>query len=178
MNANAIQEKILSDARTSASDIMRDANEKAARLRDAAEKRMAAAHSRLMMQASEDAEAARLRMERMEELEERKRLLSDKRALIDEAFAQALDKLEAMPPEIALTPKGGFLLPKTLATRVEGVVPYVPPDTPLVIVPDRRKSKSAGNGLAERRVAELIRRLAQPAGHHSKPPPSDPTDPA
>jgi hypothetical protein len=87
-------------------------------------------------------------------------------------------KLEAMPPEIALTPKGGFLLPKTLATRVEGVVPYVPPDTPLVIVPDRRKSKSAGNGLAERRVAELIRRLAQPAGHHSKPPPSDPTDPA
>ena len=52
MNANAIQEKILSDARTSASDIMRDANEKAARLRDAAEKRMAAAHSRLMMQAS------------------------------------------------------------------------------------------------------------------------------
>ena len=96
MNANAIQEKILSDARTGASDIMRDANEKAARLRDAAEKRMAAAHSRLMMQASEDAEAARLRMERMEELEERKRLLSDKRALIDEAFAQALDKLEAM----------------------------------------------------------------------------------
>ena len=49
MNANAIQEKILSDARTSASDIMRDANEKAARLRDAAEKRMAAAHSRLMI---------------------------------------------------------------------------------------------------------------------------------
>ena len=49
MNANAIQEKILSDARTGASDIMRDANEKAARLRDAAEKRMAAAHSRLMM---------------------------------------------------------------------------------------------------------------------------------
>ena len=95
MNANAIQEKILSDARTSASDIMRDANEKAARLRDAAEKRMAAAHSRLMMQASEDAEAARLRMERMEELEERKR------ALIDEAFAQALDKLEAMPPQQA-----------------------------------------------------------------------------
>ena len=80
---------------------MRDANEKAARLRDAAEKRMAAAHSRLMMQASEDAEAARLRMERMEELEERKRLLSDKRALIDEAFAQALDKLEAMPPQQA-----------------------------------------------------------------------------
>ena len=30
MNANAIQEKILSDARTGASDIMRDANEKAA----------------------------------------------------------------------------------------------------------------------------------------------------
>ena len=80
---------------------MRDANEKAARLRDAAEKRMAAAHSRLMMQASEDAEAARLRMERMEELEERKRLLSDKRALINEAFAQALDKLEAMPSQQA-----------------------------------------------------------------------------
>ena len=37
----------------------------------------------------------------MEELEERKRLLSDKRALIDEAFAQALDKLEAMPPQQA-----------------------------------------------------------------------------
>ena len=111
MNANAIQEKILSDARTSASDIMRDANEKAARLRDAAEKRMAAAHSRLMMQASEDAEAARLRMERMEELEERKRLLSDKRALIDEAFAQALDKLEAMPPQQARA----FLMPEAAA---------------------------------------------------------------
>ena len=102
MNANAIQEKILSDARTGASDIMRDANEKklpACATRQ--KKRMAAAHSRLMMQASEDAEAARLRMERMEELEERKRLLSDKRALIDEAFAQALDKLEAMPPQQA-----------------------------------------------------------------------------
>ena len=96
MNANAIQEKILSDARTSASDIMRDANEKAARLRDAAEKRMAAAHSRLMMQASEDAEAARLRMERMEELEERKRLLSDKRALIDEAVSQGRSRAQAV----------------------------------------------------------------------------------
>ena len=40
-------------------------------------------------------------MERMEELEERKRLLSDKRTLIDEAFAQALDKLEAMPSQQA-----------------------------------------------------------------------------
>jgi len=75
MNANAIQEKILSDARTSASDIMRDANEKAARLRDAAEKRMAAAHSRLMMQASEDAEAARLRLGHMGELGENEKEL-------------------------------------------------------------------------------------------------------
>lgn len=97
MNANAIQEKILSDARTSASDIMRDANEKAAACATRQRSGWLRRTARLMMQASEDAEAARLRMERMEELEERKRLLSDKRALIDEAFAQALDKLEAMP---------------------------------------------------------------------------------
>ena len=67
MNANAIQEKILSDARTSASDIMRDANEKAARLRDAAEKRMAAAHSRLMMQASEDAALCDAALDRLKQ---------------------------------------------------------------------------------------------------------------
>ena len=86
--------------------------------------------------------------------------------------------LEAAPPEIALTPKGGLLLPKKLAMRVDEVVPHVPPDTPLVIVPDRRKGRAAGNGVAERRVAELVRRLAQPASHHNKPPPppSDPTD--
>ncbi|MFR3796531.1 MAG: hypothetical protein ACLT1X_03195 [Christensenellales bacterium] len=100
MNANAIQEKILSDARTSASDIMRDANEKAARLRDAAEKADGCCAQPPDDAGFEDAEVARLRMERMEELEERKRR-SATSALIDEAFAQALDKLEAMPPQQA-----------------------------------------------------------------------------
>ena len=150
MNANAIQEKILSDARTSASDIMRDANEKAARLRDAAEKRMAAAHSRLMMQASEDAEAARLRMERMEELEERKRLLSDKRALIDEAFAQALDKLEAMPPQQARA----FLMTEAAAVADGDDTVILGSENPGGFEYDAAKAGQAGSTDAGRRKAQ------------------------
>lgn len=54
---------------------------------------------------------------------------------------------------------------KNLAIRVTEVVPHQPPETPLVIVPDRRKqSGNASSFVVERRVADLIRRLAHPVG--------------
>ncbi len=97
MNANAILDKILQDARENASVTMEEANQKAAQLKADADLRMRRARDRMQMQASEDAELARMRMERMAELEERKRLLADKRAMMDRAFALALEKLESMP---------------------------------------------------------------------------------
>lgn len=87
--------------------------------------------------------------------------------------------VELAAAEFGLTPKGGLMIPKKLAIRVTEVVPHVRPDTPLVLVPDRRKRKDDGNSfVAERRVAELIRRLAHPADSNNRTPPVEPTDPA
>lgn len=87
--------------------------------------------------------------------------------------------VELAAAEFGLTPKGGLMVPKKLAIRVTEVVPHVRPETPLVLVPDRRKRKDDGNSfVAERRVAELIRRLAHPADSNSRTPPVEPTDPA
>lgn len=97
MNANAILDKIRTDAQENASAILADANDRAARMHRATEEKLAAAREKTVRNAEEDAVGARARMERMAELEERKLLLRDKRAMIDRAFQKALERLLAMP---------------------------------------------------------------------------------
>lgn len=96
MNARPIQEKIEADAREAAQQIAQDAREKADALRRESNERMERAHEQMLAQAQRDGEELEQRMLRMSELDERKALLSRKRALIDEAFALAHQKLQAV----------------------------------------------------------------------------------
>lgn len=97
MNAQAILDQILADAKENASAILNDANDRAAQMRKASEKKIAEARAAAASQAEADAVVDKQRMERMAELDERKRILSDKRALIDRAFEGALARMKAMP---------------------------------------------------------------------------------
>ena len=104
MNAQAILDKILEDAKENASAVLKDANDRAGAMRKATEVR-----------AREDAQAAAVRMERMAELDERKLLLKDKRDMMERAFSLALDKMKAMPAKEARA----FLL-STLTELADG----------------------------------------------------------
>lgn len=101
MNAQAILDKILEDAKENASAVLKDANDRAGAMRKATEERIAAARTRTQAQAQEDAQAAAVRMGRMAELDERKLLLRDKREMMGRAFDLALKKMQAMPPKQA-----------------------------------------------------------------------------
>lgn len=101
MNAQAILDKILEDAKENASAVLKDANDRAGAMRKATEERIATARTRTQAQAQEDAKAAAVRMERMAELDERKLLLRDKREMMGRAFDLALKKMQAMPPKQA-----------------------------------------------------------------------------
>lgn len=101
MNAQAILDKILQDAKESASATLRDADDRAKEMEAAADKRIAAARAKTEAQARQDAEAATARMQRMAELDERKLLLADKRRMMDRAFELALAKMKAMPAKQA-----------------------------------------------------------------------------
>ncbi|MEA4899609.1 V-type ATP synthase subunit E [Bacillota bacterium Meth-B3] len=96
MNAQAITEKIIEEARAAAADVLREASEKIDRIhaeaeREAERKREAAAELA-------DAQAAQLRdrMLRMAELDQKKALLKVKREVIDEAFGDALARMHKM----------------------------------------------------------------------------------
>ena len=97
MNAQAILDKILQDAKENASATLRDANDRAQGMKKASDERIAAARAQTEARAKQDAEAATARMQRMAELDERKLLLADKRRMMDQAFALALTKMKAMP---------------------------------------------------------------------------------
>ena len=101
MNAQAILDKILQDAKESASATLRDADDRAKEMEAAADKRIAAARAKTEAQARQDAEAATARMQRMAELDDRKLLLADKRRMMDRAFELALAKMKAMPAKQA-----------------------------------------------------------------------------
>lgn len=101
MNAQAILDKILQDAKESVSATLRDADDRAKEMEAAADKRIAAARAKTEAQARQDAEAATARMQRMAELDERKLLLADKRRMMDRAFELALAKMKAMPAKQA-----------------------------------------------------------------------------
>ena len=99
MNAEAITAKILEEAKAAASETLREAGDKAAKIRDAAEAE--AQKARKQAQVSADAQAAQLRerMLRMAELDQKKALLTAKRALIDASFDDALLRMRNMPAD-------------------------------------------------------------------------------
>ncbi len=99
MNAQAITAKIIEEARAAAAETLREAGEKASRIRlqadvDAEEKRAAAAE-----QADQQATEMRERMLRMAELDQKKALLAVKRDIIEAAFADALTRMRQMEDE-------------------------------------------------------------------------------
>lgn len=101
MNIDAILEKIAEDARLDAESIVNAAREKAGVLQAAFEDAQKQKQAAAMEHAHQEAEQLRDRMLRMASLEARKKLLELKRAQIDQAFEQALEKMLSMPKEQA-----------------------------------------------------------------------------
>lgn len=98
MKADAIIEKILEDARQSASKTLAEAGETVEKMRVKAEEESAARKQTAREKARKAAEEQRRTMMRMAELDQRKELLSMKRRLLDETFGGTLARMEAMNP--------------------------------------------------------------------------------
>lgn len=101
MNANAILEKLSADAKAQAAAILTDANDRAAAMRRASDEKIAEARKAMLTRADEEAALSKQRMLRMHELDEHKKQLAAKRAMMDRAFEAALAKLQSMPKEQA-----------------------------------------------------------------------------
>jgi V/A-type H+-transporting ATPase subunit E len=101
MNIDAILERIGEDARQFAARVLDTARENAEKLRVQADEELARAREEARRDAERDAAELRDRMLRMAALEARKDTLAMKREMIDEAFAQALDALRALPQDKA-----------------------------------------------------------------------------
>lgn len=97
MNPQAILDQIGQDAQLAAQKLLADAEKKAEQLRAASARRIEKTHEQTRAQAQADAAELEQRLMRMAELEDRKALLGKKRAVLDEAFALAADKLRRMP---------------------------------------------------------------------------------
>ena len=102
MNAQAILDKILQDAKESASATLRDADDRAKEMEAAADKRIAAARAKTEAQARQDAEAATARMQRMAELDERKLLQQS-------ATAAAAQMQKTNPPQLDVPKQDDFV---------------------------------------------------------------------
>jgi V/A-type H+-transporting ATPase subunit E len=116
MQAQPLFQKIEDDARQAAAQILANAREKAQAVSNAADQDIAALRQRNAQRIEQDAEELRLRMQRMDELEGRKALLAHKRTVLDEAFASALQQLQALQP----TDMRAFFLDKLVATAQGG----------------------------------------------------------
>lgn len=97
MNAEAILLKIEEDALQTAAKISGDAKAKAEELRAASREKIEGMHRAMLAQAEKDCAELEERMLRMADLEIRKSLLAQKRALIDSAFSGAASMLAAAP---------------------------------------------------------------------------------
>ena len=97
MNADAILKRIEQDARQSAEATMDDARKRAEALSAARREKLSQEDEAAMAQARKDALALDDRLQRMAELDARKALLAEKRRVLDEAFALALEKMRKMP---------------------------------------------------------------------------------
>ncbi len=116
MQAQPLFQKIEDDARQAAAQILANAREKAQAVSNAADQDIAALRQRNAQRIEQDAEELRLRMQRMDELEGRKALLAHKRTVLDEAFASALQQLQALQP----ADMRAFFLDKLVATAQGG----------------------------------------------------------
>ena len=115
MNADAITSKILEDARQSASQTLKEADERAQNLRAENDRKAEQDQNAAMELARKDCADLRDRMLRMAELDQRKELLSMKRGVIDAAFDEALLGLRSMPAE-----KARAFMEKTLLSFAKG----------------------------------------------------------
>ena len=97
MDASKMINKILSDAKDAASATLSSAGQKADELQQASMARQLEAKQQMEAKAGKDIQAQDQLLSRMAALEERKLLLRDKRAVLDKAFALALEKLEQLP---------------------------------------------------------------------------------
>lgn len=101
MNATAILEKLSADAKAQAASILTDANDRAAAMRKASDEKIAENRKAMLARVEEESALSKQRMQRMHELDEHKKQLAMKRAMMDRAFDAALAKLQAMPKEQA-----------------------------------------------------------------------------
>ena len=120
MNADAILKRIEQDARQSAEATMDDARKRAEALSAARREKLSQEDEAAMAQARKDALALDDRLQRMAELDARKALLAEKRRVLDEAFALALEKMRKMPAARATE--------FALRTLLESGVPHRPMD--------------------------------------------------
>ena len=92
LSTDSIRNKILEDARKSATQILSDADVR----RRTEPKRIADARAKVMSDAQAQGDEMRDRMLRMAELDMRKELLGSKREVISEAFQKALERMRTM----------------------------------------------------------------------------------
>ncbi|MDR1438873.1 MAG: hypothetical protein LBJ10_02315 [Clostridiales bacterium] len=93
-----IKERILAEARLSADESLRAARQQAEAVALKAEEDSARQTELILSKADRDAAAREKRLVSVAELEGRKKRLSAKQALIEELFAEAIARLNALPP--------------------------------------------------------------------------------
>lgn len=94
-------QKIESDARDAAAQLLAGARDKAKALVLASDQSIAALNEQTARRIAADSLDQERRMQRMGELEDRKALLQDKRAVMEEAFLESLQWLNKMPAQEA-----------------------------------------------------------------------------
>lgn len=97
VNTQAIIDLIRKDAKDAADTIIAEAKDRAATISEHSASRIQQQVDEIRSQAAADADILEDRMHRLAELENRKLLVAQKRGLIDEAFRQAIAKLNALP---------------------------------------------------------------------------------
>lgn len=101
MNTDAMTEKIRDEARGEAQATLAQARERAAQISAQSHEKCERLLADALQKANAEAEEMRGRMQRMAQLDTRKAVLQVKRDMMNEAFALALDKMNAMPPKKA-----------------------------------------------------------------------------
>lgn len=117
LNTAPILEQIRADARLSADKLVQEAKNRASAISEFAAARVAQELEKTQSQAALEAGRLEDRMQRLNQLEERKELVSVKRALIDSVFAQALAQLNATPEEQVAQVMSGLLLKHAQGTE-------------------------------------------------------------
>lgn len=99
LNIHPIVQLIQEEARATAEKLMSGARDRAAAISEYASQRVEEHKEETMARARGEADVLEDRMRRLAMLEVRKDLVAQKRALIEQAFEQAIDRLNATPQE-------------------------------------------------------------------------------